>query len=342
MKFKIIYVFSSEEAPFARRSNSILLSPPIEGTGETSTLGTIGESEQQGFYLLKKDSQRRATLVQVLNDDSDAICQLWFNKLEQSVQDLVLTHSHLQRILLPGLRDFIPQNKRSHIQEAISALKEELDFDGGAINQIQLALLSFQEAVNMALRNHSIKPHWMFALDSLIRAAVQAAITVLSPELGENIAGGEPRDEMDAINDIEQDRESTSGVSTINSNKSIVLRPALNVLQTDDNLLQLQQRSEQLRTENLRLFKELVETQETLQEMIKSTLNETKLQINLVGQQHQQQQQQRLTNTVSPLSSNSSTFDANEGNKSSTISPDKELVDFLTNLGIDSDSIAKV
>ncbi|CAG2161540.1 unnamed protein product, partial [Oppiella nova] len=294
-----MYSQSSEDAPYARRSSGVLLSPPVEGM---STLGTIGESEQEGFFLLKKDSQRRATLVQVITEDAQAICELWFHLLRQSVQDLVLTQTHLHRILLPGLRDFIPQTKRTHIERAIALLKEELDFDGAAINQIQLALLSFQEAVNLVLRNHSIKPHWMFALDSLIRSAVQAAITVLSPELGENIAGGELRDEVEEpVNDMEQDRESTSGVSTINSAKSVVLRPVINVIPSEDQLIhQLQQKSEQLRSENLRLFQELIETQETLQEMIKSTLNETKVQINLV-------QQQQQNPSLSPVFSNSST-----------------------------------
>ena len=317
------------------------MSPPVEGT---STLGTIGESEQQGFYLLKKDSQRRTTLVEVLTKDAHTICELWFHLLSQSVQDLVLTQSHLQRILLPGLRDFIPQNKRTHIQEAIASLKEELDFDGTAINQIQLALLNFQEAVNLVLRNHSIKPHWMFALDSLIRSSVQAAITVISPELGENIAGGEPRDETDReFNDMEVDRESTSGVSTVNSNKSIITRPHINLMPNDEQLSQLQQKSEQLRSENLRLFQELIETQETLQEMIKSTLNETKMQINLVQQQQQQQQQ----HAISPLSSNTSTVEARH-NKSIAIAiqsvrnNDQELLDFLTQLEIDRQSIEKV
>jgi mitogen-activated protein kinase kinase kinase 5 len=82
---------------------------------------------------------------------------------------------------MKALRDYISEQNQEVITVAISKLKEELDFDSTAINQLHFAIYLFQTAVNEVLRMHSIKPHWMFALDNLVRNAVQAAITVLSP-----------------------------------------------------------------------------------------------------------------------------------------------------------------
>lgn len=44
-----------------------------------------------------------------------------------------------------------------------------------------------QEAVITNLRLLNIKPHWIFALDSLVRDSVQAGITVLSPKIGAHL-----------------------------------------------------------------------------------------------------------------------------------------------------------
>jgi len=80
-----------------------------------------------------------------------------------------------------GLRDFIEANDRRKLELFINTIKEELNVDSNGITQIHLALFLFRDAVNNALRSHNIKPHWMFALDSLITSAIQTAIQILSP-----------------------------------------------------------------------------------------------------------------------------------------------------------------
>ncbi|XP_077694109.1 mitogen-activated protein kinase kinase kinase 6 isoform X3 [Eretmochelys imbricata] len=76
--------------------------------------------ENGGMFLLKKDSERRATLHQILTEEQPSIVA---------------------------------------------------------------ALVEAQSQVKQLLRQHQIKPHWMFALDNLMGQAVQAAFTILVTEL---------------------------------------------------------------------------------------------------------------------------------------------------------------
>lgn len=52
---------------------------------------SIDGPEHDGFYLLKKDSQRRLTLSRVLEQDSEKICSKWMLSIHQDFGTTVLT-----------------------------------------------------------------------------------------------------------------------------------------------------------------------------------------------------------------------------------------------------------
>lgn len=142
----------------------------------------LGEAlESDGFYLLKKDSQRRTTLSKVLAHDEATICEIWMQKIVKNHEvQVVISHEHLRK-MNDALREYIIHQNKDALENAMNELKKSVDYDSTAIDHLHLALYSFQETINSVLRSHSIKPHWMFALDNLVKSAVQAGITILSP-----------------------------------------------------------------------------------------------------------------------------------------------------------------
>lgn len=175
-----------------RNSSGYLLSPEIEASTPSLQTNASETSENNGFYRLKKDSQRRTTLSQVLDRDEFKICELWMQKVEADHKSSVaITKTELQ-ILLRGLKDYIVNENEKKLEAIISDLKQSLNYEENAINHLHLALYSFQEAVVSVLRQHLIKPHWMFALDNLVKRAVQAAVTIFSPDMAANLATRDP------------------------------------------------------------------------------------------------------------------------------------------------------
>lgn len=66
-----------------RSSSGALLSPEVELTGSI-TKPIADALETDGFYMLKKDSQRRTTLSKVLGHDEAKICDVWMQKIENN------------------------------------------------------------------------------------------------------------------------------------------------------------------------------------------------------------------------------------------------------------------
>ncbi|XP_066522845.1 mitogen-activated protein kinase kinase kinase 15 isoform X1 [Hoplias malabaricus] len=313
---------------------STFLSVPDESpTSEDRSSPASSENSDSGLFLLKKDSERRAILYKVLNEDQDKVTSNLLENHIQGTEELKLSVDHIKQIICI-LRDFIRSPERRVMASTISKLKLDLDFDSTSINQIQLVLFGFQDSVNKVLRNHHIKPHWMFAMDNIIRRAVQAAVTILIPELqthfgpaSESEGAEKDADEVDVEEDGEfgavetaapEDTGLTSGVSTISS-----------VISHDSQRTQHPMGAQltRLKQETGRLLEELVQKEKEYQQVLRQTIQQRAHDLELF----------RMRNQTSTVESPSPSI----FHIPSEPQADKEMTDWLKEQGADSETIDK-
>uniref|UniRef100_A0A8C3RTX3 mitogen-activated protein kinase kinase kinase n=1 Tax=Chelydra serpentina TaxID=8475 RepID=A0A8C3RTX3_CHESE len=131
-----------------------------------------------GMFLLKKDSERRATLHQILTEEQPSIVAALEEAQSQSWEGGRLTSEHIAQ-LVSCLKSYIRSPSRRQLGQDLLGLQAPLRDEGLSLRHVQVPLFSFQDTVKQLLRQHQIKPHWMFALDNLMGQAVQAAFTIL-------------------------------------------------------------------------------------------------------------------------------------------------------------------
>uniref|UniRef100_A0A3Q2EHG7 mitogen-activated protein kinase kinase kinase n=1 Tax=Cyprinodon variegatus TaxID=28743 RepID=A0A3Q2EHG7_CYPVA len=269
----------------------LFLSIPVENFEDHSAPPSPDEKDT-GFFMLRKDSERRATLNRILTEDQDKVVGNLMEALTQGSEEMKLKPQHISTLVV-SLADFVRVADRKIIASTLSQLKLELDFDSTAISQLQVVLFSFQDAVNKVLRNHNIKPHWMFALDNIIRKAVQTAITILVPELRPHFSlasESDPADQDDFDDDVDPGRNSTqqsrppaavihddtvatSGVSTLSSTVSHESHNAQRSVSMELGRMKL---------ETNRLLEELLHKEREYQAILQQVLEEREQEIKLL------------------------------------------------------------
>ncbi|XP_003924162.1 mitogen-activated protein kinase kinase kinase 15 [Saimiri boliviensis] len=286
-----------------------LLSVPDESSAlEDRGLASSPEDRDQGLFLLRKDSERRAILYKILWEEQNQVASNLQECVAQSSEELHLSVGHIKQII-GILRDFIRSPEHRVMATTISKLKVDLDFDSSSISQIHLVLFGFQDAVNKILRNHLIRPHWMFAMDNIIRRAVQAAVTILIPELRAHF---EPASEAEGVDkDTDEAEEGYPPVAGPGQEP-----------QPHQQHLSLQ--LGELRQETNRLLEHLVQKEREYQNLLRQTL---------------EQKTQELYHLRLKLKSNCITENpaALHGQRT-----DKELIDWLQLQGADAKTIEKI
>ncbi|XP_024614813.1 mitogen-activated protein kinase kinase kinase 5 isoform X1 [Neophocaena asiaeorientalis asiaeorientalis] len=295
------------------------------------------EEKDSGFFMLRKDSERRATLHRILTEDQDKVVRNLMESLAQGAEEPKLKWEHITT-LVASLGEFVRSTDRKIIATTLSKLKLELDFDSHGISQVQVVLFGFQDAVNKVLRNHNIKPHWMFALDSIIRKAVQTAITILVPELRPHFSLASESDtadqeDLDAEDDHEEqpsnqtvrrphvvleDAVATSGVSTLSSTVSHDSQSAHRSLNVQLGRMKI---------ETNRLLEELVQKEKELQALLHQAIEEKDQEI-----KHLKLKSQPIDIPGLPVC---------HLNSPGTNTEDSELTEWLRENGADEDTISR-
>ncbi|XP_041420450.1 mitogen-activated protein kinase kinase kinase 5 isoform X2 [Xenopus laevis] len=314
-----------------KRNRSLFLGIPDENF-EDHSAPPSPEERDSGFYMLKKDSERRATLYRILTEDQDKVARNLMDALVQG-SEVKLKWDHITS-LVASLKEFVRSTDRKIISTALSKLKLELDFDSHAISQVQMVLFGFQDAVNKVLRNHNIKPHWMFALDNIIRKAIQTAVTILVPELRPHFSITSESDQADQedieveerskppteeaiLIEVKEDNVQTSGVSTLSSTLSHNSQNAHRSLN-----MQLGR----LRLESNRLMEELLLKEKEFQVLLQQAIEVKDREI------------KRLQCTSEPISIPGTAVSRTRP----AISGSEELVYWLQKHRVDEDTINKI
>uniref|UniRef100_A0A6Q2XZI8 mitogen-activated protein kinase kinase kinase n=1 Tax=Esox lucius TaxID=8010 RepID=A0A6Q2XZI8_ESOLU len=180
------------------------------------------KGENMGLFLLRKDSERRATLHRVLSEYITDVVQNIHDTLPQHPEVASVTTEQISE-LIGCLRENIRSPDRKNLTNSLVKLRFKMLAEAVPLNNLQTVLFSFQDAVKKVLRQQQVKPHWMFALDNLLRQAVQDAITVLLP--GDQVVA--PATDMDRVELSKEVPESTNlpgGLQKTNSVLSQELR----------------------------------------------------------------------------------------------------------------------
>ncbi|KAG7460704.1 hypothetical protein MATL_G00201590 [Megalops atlanticus] len=335
------FVFKPSTKCYSERDvkghRSLFLSIPVENF-EDHSAPPSPEEKDSGFFMLRKDSERRATLHRILTEDRDKVVTNLMEALTQGAEETKLQRQHISTLVV-SLGEFVRMADRKIIASTLSQLKLELDFDSTAISQLQVALFGFQDAVNKVLRNHNIKPHWMFALDNIIRKAVQTAITILVPELRPHFSlasESDPADQEDVDDEMEpegspahqsraaasaphDDTVATSGVSTLSSTVSHESHAAQRPVSMELGRMKL---------ETNRLLEELLAKEREYQAILQQVLEEREQEIKLLRARSEP------IDTPAPSVSLRTPLSADQG--------DTELANWLRVHGADEDSVEMI
>lgn len=269
-------------------SSSGFLTVPDEPQGDMTTSPACS-GENLGLFMLRKDSERRDTLHRILTEYISLVVQNIQETLPQAEQPCI-TSDHISKLIC-CLRENIRSPDKRHLSNSLLTLRSSLLNSSVPLSSLQAALFSFQDAVKKVLKKQQIKPHWMFALDNLLRQAVQDTITVLLPELKLQLQSSFENEESSQETEQPTEADSKQIVTPLAKDKeeSCIITQISEEGHTKCNNLHsdiisshssLAKELSELRFESMRLLIQLNEKEKEFQELLKNSIHTKQRHIN--------------------------------------------------------------
>uniref|UniRef100_A0A9J7XR87 mitogen-activated protein kinase kinase kinase n=1 Tax=Cyprinus carpio carpio TaxID=630221 RepID=A0A9J7XR87_CYPCA len=268
-------------------SSSSFLAVPDEPQADMTT-SPAGSGENLGLFMLRKDSERRDTLHRILTEYISNVVQNIQETLPQA-EEPCITSDHISQ-LIGCLRENIRSPDKRHLTNSLLTLRSSLLNTSVPLSSLQAVLFSFQDAVKKVLRKQQIKPHWMFALDNLLRQSVQEAITVLLPELRLQLQSSFENEESSPETEQPKEAASETTVTPITENKEQCVisqnseegHAKCNNLSSEliSSHSSLAKELSELRLESRRLLIQLNEKEKEFQELLRNSLEAKQRHIN--------------------------------------------------------------
>ncbi|KRZ79355.1 Mitogen-activated protein kinase kinase kinase 15 [Trichinella papuae] len=226
------------------------------------------DSAASKFFMLRKDSERRDTLATIMTDYENQIIELWLSSIGNGSNSDVAVSANILRTLLACMRKYIFDKDSTKVRTVAGngyidtpIFTDEIRclISSGATSNtnIRLALYAFQDVMHYVLRQQRIKPHWMFALDNLIRSCVQCVVEMLLPDAVSNLSV--------------QDSDGSSSYSSVESAKSPIV-PSFGYNDfgfTNSLAKQLRKELKDYTAENQRLLGELLKLYTCYQKLLR-------------------------------------------------------------------------
>ncbi|XP_067945661.1 mitogen-activated protein kinase kinase kinase 15-like isoform X2 [Watersipora subatra] len=157
-----------------------LTSPPVDSAASFEVRGDRS-GESGGLFMLKKDQESRAKLIEILTEDAAKLSEIWAED-QKANQKNCLSDFQMHN-LAKAMREFIHTQESTNLDNYLKELLTVVQYGSMTMEELHRSIYSLNEASMKILKERQMPPHWMFAFDGFLKTTIKHSIEFLTPDL---------------------------------------------------------------------------------------------------------------------------------------------------------------